>query len=324
MIAQRFDVVSAMTADEARSAVMAINQHMNSARAILLDLYERRGWVALGYMSWRECVAAEFDQSQRALYYVLQAAQVERNIQPVLQDFAKTHIPDSQLRLLATLTPMEQPIAWDEAMSRSDGMPTAPIIQQVVTEMIAPVIPYNTPTDPPVERAEPVSERKPRFNEGMKSSDSPEWYTPSLIIDRVIDLFGAIDLDPCSNSKTAPNVPAGAHYTIEDNGLAQPWSGRVYMNPPYGDVIGAWVDRLIGAYASDEIDAAIALLPVRTDTAWSQPLFHYPICFVRGRLRFSNASQAAPFPSAVVYLGPDNQSFHRCFHSIGSIMVPFH
>ena len=84
MIAQRFDtVVSLMTADEARASVAQINSHMNSARALLLDLYERRGWAALGYQSWRECVTAEFEQSQAYLYRQLQAAEIERRISPI-------------------------------------------------------------------------------------------------------------------------------------------------------------------------------------------------------------------------------------------------
>ena len=46
--------------------------------------------------------------------------------------------------------------------------------------------------------------------------------------------MGEIDLDPCSNSKAQPNVPALNHFTVEDDGLEQKWFGRVYMNPPYG------------------------------------------------------------------------------------------
>src|SRR5262245_1177363 len=83
-LVEQFDttVVPLMTEDEARECVARINGHMNSARAELLRLYEGRGWAALGYASWRECVNTEFEGSQRTLYYALQAAQIERNIQP--------------------------------------------------------------------------------------------------------------------------------------------------------------------------------------------------------------------------------------------------
>src|SRR5262245_61092057 len=75
------------------------------------------------------------------------------------------------------------------------------------------------------------------------SSDTPEHYTPEKIIRAVVACLGGVDLDPCSNCGQ-PNVPAARHYTVKDDGLAQLWSGRVYMNPPYGRGIAAWVDKL--------------------------------------------------------------------------------
>ncbi len=153
------------------------------------------------------------------------------------------------------------------------------------------------------------------------SSKKKEWYTPRHIIDRVIQVFGEIDLDPCSNSSDPgeANVPANDYYTQSSDGLAQQWHGRVYMNPPYGDEISAWVSRVTQAYRDSEIAEAIVLLPARTDTAWFQPLFDYPICFVRGRLKFSGAENSAPFPSAVVYLGEDVALFSEQFGDIGRI-----
>jgi len=177
--------------------------------------------------------------------------------------------------------------------------------------------------DPPMESAQSADrlwrEEKPpsRITTGLMSSATPEWYTPRHIIDRVARVFGAIDLDPCSNSHEAPNVPALHHFTAADDGLAQIWHGRVYMNPPYGDEIPAWVERLIRAYQESEIAEAIALLPARTDTAWFQPLYDYALCFVRGRLRFSNSENSAPFPSVVAYLGPDFDLFRNQFEDIG-------
>lgn len=169
------------------------------------------------------------------------------------------------------------------------------------------------------------AETKPvtRFNEGMRSSTTPEWYTPQHIIDRVLYVFDEIDLDPCSNSKEYPNIPARQHYTQEDNGLSHQWWGRVYMNPPYGDEIGAWVHRLIHAYDMDDVDEAIALLPARTDTAWFQALWGYTLCFIRGRLKFSGSENSAPFPSVVVYFGPNRDDFVSAFSDIGQIAVGY-
>ncbi|MEI7636016.1 MAG: hypothetical protein WCJ37_01810 [Syntrophus sp. (in: bacteria)] len=80
---------------EARECVDKINANMNNVRALILDLYERDGWTALGYETWRECVTAEFKQNQRYLYYQLEAAQTEKNICTIVQ---KEQIPEGQLR----------------------------------------------------------------------------------------------------------------------------------------------------------------------------------------------------------------------------------
>lgn len=156
---------------------------------------------------------------------------------------------------------------------------------------------------------------------GLYTSLTPEWYTPDHILDRVIACLGAIDLDPCSNSSdpTIANVPAAAYWTAADDGLSRPWAGRVYMNPPYGTTIGRWVARLIAASACGDVPQAIALVPARTDTSWFQPLLYRPICFVRGRLRFSGASNSAPFPSAIVYFGDDHAGFHAAFFDLGVV-----
>ena len=39
-------------------------------------------------------------------------------------------------------------------------------------------------------------------------------------------------------------VPADRRFTVEDDGLGQSWSGRVWMNPPYSKP-KPWVDRFI-------------------------------------------------------------------------------
>ena len=151
------------------------------------------------------------------------------------------------------------------------------------------------------------------------SSAGSEWYTPAHIIKHVIATLGAIDLDPCSNSHTHPNVPAARHYTQADDGLNQPWAGRVYMNPLYGRDIEIWAEKLRSSYNTGAVLAAIALLPARTDTAWFRLLRDFPVCFLDGRLRFSGHTNSAPFPSAVFYLGSELQRFLRSFSDLGGI-----
>lgn len=151
------------------------------------------------------------------------------------------------------------------------------------------------------------------------SSATPEWNTPPHVIDRVLNVLGSIDLDPCSNSKADPNVPARRCFTKQDDGLKQIWSGRVYLNPPYGRDIGLWIHKLHEGYQTGSVREAIALLPARTDTQWFSILRPYPKCFVIGRLKFGQARNSAPFPSVVVYLGNRLDRFAAAFSALGHI-----
>jgi phage N-6-adenine-methyltransferase len=160
----------------------------------------------------------------------------------------------------------------------------------------------------------------------LYTSETPEWYTPRIIIDSVLELFGKIDLDPCSNGKgDAANVPATEHYTREDNGLARAWHGKVYMNPPYGREVAQWVEKVTAEYQAGNISEAVILIAARTDTRWFNLLAKTGAvwCAVEGRLLFSTpgvkTSNAAPFPSAIFYLGDNVQDFYHCFKHHGPI-----
>lgn len=152
-----------------------------------------------------------------------------------------------------------------------------------------------------------------------KTSEEDEWLTPPEIVERVVAVLGGVDLDPCSNTFGDPAVPAARHIVEAEDGLAEAWGGRVYMNPPYGDAIGAWVEKLRAEHADGNVTAAIALVPARTDTAWFAALRDCAMCFVRGRLRFSGSDNSAPFPSVVAYFGDDRDRFAEVFGVIGDI-----
>lgn len=96
-----------MTEQEARDCVYKINQHLGSLRALLLDLYQRKGWLALGYESWRDCVTSEFEKKQSRVYQLLAAARVEQNLSTTVE------IPERHLRPLAALAPDEQIAVWE-------------------------------------------------------------------------------------------------------------------------------------------------------------------------------------------------------------------
>ena len=152
------------------------------------------------------------------------------------------------------------------------------------------------------------------------SSESDEHNTPREIVEAILRVFGGrIGLDPCSN-RGDPNVPADKHFTVDGNGLEQPWiAPSVYMNPPYGREIGAWTGKLRAELEAGNTPEAISLLPARTDAQWWIEYEPPVACFVEGRLHFSESKNGAPFPSAVVYHGDRPEDFAREFHRYGHI-----
>lgn len=171
--------------------------------------------------------------------------------------------------------------------------------------------------------AQNVTEARQQVNRlaPLMTSASEEWYTPVHIVDLVRDVLGDIDLDPASHPEANKTVCATEFYTKRDNGLLKPWTGRVYLNPPYGDGIGAWTEKLITEFAAGNIESAIALVPGRIDTQWFAPLYDFPICAIRGRLKFGGSSDnAATFPSVAVYLGGKVTKFVRTFNRVGVVV----
>ncbi|MCR6086841.1 phage N-6-adenine-methyltransferase [Staphylococcus aureus] len=130
------------------------------------------------------------------------------------------------------------------------------------------------------------------------SSKSNEWSTPQKLFDELDKEFN-FTLDPCS---THENAKCSKHFTIEENGLEQDWSKDiVFMNPPYGRGIRHWIEK---AYKESNKGATVVcLIPARTDTTyWHDFIFGKAddIRFLRGRLKFGNSKNSAPFPSAIV------------------------
>lgn len=127
------------------------------------------------------------------------------------------------------------------------------------------------------------------------SSETPEWATPPDFFRELDEEFG-FTLDPCA---TAANTKCSRFFTIESDGLSQSWKGAVvFMNPPYGRGIGAWVRK---AWEESVHATVVCLLPARTDTAWWHDYaMNGEIRFLRGRLKFGGSKNSAPFPSAVV------------------------
>lgn len=90
-----------------------------------------------------------------------------------------------------------------------------------------------------------------------------EWETPQWLFDELSDVYGGFTLDPCA---TQQNAKCERFFTREQDGLKQPWEGKVFCNPPYGREIGRWVGKAYDASLSGAL--VVCLLPARTDTRW--------------------------------------------------------
>lgn len=132
----------------------------------------------------------------------------------------------------------------------------------------------------------------------MFSSKTDLWETPQDLFDK-LDTEFRFTLDVCALPE---NAKCAKFYTPEQDGLTQPWKGTVWCNPPYGRQIGYWVRRAYLAAAGGT--TVVMLLPARTDTRWFHEYIYgreaVEIRFLKGRLKFGNAKNSAPFPSMVV------------------------
>lgn len=137
------------------------------------------------------------------------------------------------------------------------------------------------------------------LNKGMLTSNTVEWATPQAFYDELNKEFN-FTLDPCA---TPENAKCKKYYTKEDNGLLQDWSGEiVFCNPPYGRTINEWVEK---AYNENKKGVLVVMLiPARTDTRYFHKFIYnqHEIRFIKGRLKFNDGKQPAPFPSMLVIM----------------------
>lgn len=140
------------------------------------------------------------------------------------------------------------------------------------------------------------------------SNKSDEWETPQTLFDRLNSIHH-FNLDVAASEQ---NAKCYVYFTKEDNALKCRWLTKAvkticWCNPPYSE-LKLWIKK---AYEESLKGSKIVMLiPARTDTkAWHDYIFPYAkVEFLKGRLKFSNSSNSAPFPSAVVIFGDSNDN----------------
>lgn len=148
--------------------------------------------------------------------------------------------------------------------------------------------------------------------------------TPSHLVKLVIQVLGAIDLDPCAED--GKHIPVRQHYTAADNGLEKEWNGRLFLNPPQ-ESPGLWIEKLIREIKSNRVTEAIALVAAATNTEWlSKLLATQGVCFWRGQIQFLDADYLPTAPAqqsyVLVYWGNNQEKFREVFKDYGTVHLP--
>lgn len=173
----------------------------------------------------------------------------------------------------------------------------------------------------------PANDNSPAAHRTNYSGDV-EWYTPARYVELARRVLGTIDVDPASNDIAQQTVCAAKYYTAETNGLDKPWSGKVWMNPPFSrNLIGRFIDKIIEEYQSGRCTEAIVLTHNSTDTKWAASLFENAaaLCFTRGRVRFVSPKGkfAAPAMGQLFsYFGWRPDRFTSVFREVGHVVTP--
>ena len=140
----------------------------------------------------------------------------------------------------------------------------------------------------------------------MFSSKTGEWATPQEFFDKLNWRFGPFDLDPCANPH---NTKCDNFYTEAEDGLSKDWSGHTtFINPPYGKGIDKWIKKGYDT-AKDGESRVVMLIPSRTDTKYwhNYVMKASEVYFLKGRLKFGDSVNSAPFPSAVIVFDGTNK-----------------
>lgn len=144
--------------------------------------------------------------------------------------------------------------------------------------------------------------------EVLFSSKKQDWTTPQYVFDWLNKLFN-FDLDAAADSE---NALCRRFFTEEDDALKQEWVAKtVYCNPPYTRFLqDKFILKGFEQWKKQNCETVVFLIPARVDKkVWYEVIgpCAKKIWFIKGRLRFGNSKDSAPFPSAIVIFS--NQYF---------------
>ena len=326
-----------MTKTEAKGLVKEILSDAKQLAAKLQELRDRLGWKALGYDSWAECVEREFGYSKRHANRLIAAQNTRDEVGPIgpTQTPGSGELPESHARELGRLPNDQRADCYRDFIDECEqagAKPTAAGLRERVESWLADDEPYidaedDEAADDDYIQCDETAQAYTRAKAACHVSQNtgyPEWYTPDEYLDAARTVTGAIDLDPATSEIAQARVRATRFFTVADDGLSRPWSGRVWLNPPYtAGLVDKFIGKLTEHYAAGDVEAAIALVNNATDTGWLQDAAAKAavLCFPRGRVRFLDESgepKGAPLQGlCLLYFGDDKDRFIEVFGQFG-------
>lgn len=262
----------------------------------LMEIRDRRLYRQQ-YSTFEEYCRVRWGLKRQRAYELMDAAGVVQNLS---ENFRHLPTRESHAAALAPLEPEVQRELWQRAVeSAPNGKLTAAHVKQVV-EAYRTGVPHV-----------------------VHNSGNNEWYTPAEYIEAARQVLGSIDLDPASHPVANEVVGARTYYTAADDGLARPWAGRIWLNPPYSeDLIGRFAGKLATHYAAGDVIEAIVLVNNATETRWFRQLIDVAsaVVFPASRVRFwrPDGKTAVPLQGqALLYLGAHPERFRSVFDAFG-------
>lgn len=166
-------------------------------------------------------------------------------------------------------------------------------------------------------------------SKSKSKNKNDEWFTPEFVVDKVKKMLGHIDLDPAS-CKTANDLYINARkiYTKHDNGLDNPWNGKVFLNPPYSaKLIKQFIDKAVTEYESGNAEEILILTNSSTDSIWNSKLSKYLQAYTFRRLSFIDgatlkADGGTGRGQVITYLGTDYKKFIKIFTEDSTFWIP--
>lgn len=170
-----------------------------------------------------------------------------------------------------------------------------------------------------------IDEVHERLLVGYRNTGEVEWYTPRDIIERVRRTMMGIDIDPASCDDANQHICAQRHYTKSDDGLAHPWNGTVFVNPPFSD-IQAFTDKFIAEAKCGNMTAGCFLADSLGQPNWFMDLLGFCNAFFvyterSGRFEYWNGDRRLNGKARgyIFYYGDNVKYFAESFKDIGKI-----